>query len=85
MFPKFKIQVKGKGEDGKMWEHIYKDGELIEENNNPIDDFDECYSDSVPDVRCTETDEEEQEEKDDDDNDQKKVKNDENEEKIKSM
>ena len=86
MFPKFKIQVKGKGEDGIMWENIYKDGELIEENDNPIDDFDECDYEGLPDIGRTESDEEEQEEKDDDGYDEeKKVKIDENEKKIKSM
>ena len=62
MFPKFKSQVKGKGEDGIMWERIYKDGELIEKNDNPIDDFYECEGN--PDISYEEIeDEEEKEEK----------------------
>ena len=39
--PELKIQVKGKGEDGKMWEYIYENGNEYERDCEDFSDIDE--------------------------------------------
>ena len=36
--PDYKIQVKGKGEEGEIWEIIFKDGDYHYNNNNSFSD-----------------------------------------------
>ena len=44
-FPEYEIQLKGKGEEGEVWEVIFKDGEY-NINDNPIFYDDESESDN---------------------------------------
>ena len=37
-FPKYEIQVKGKGEEGEIWEIIFKDGEYYYNSNTSFSD-----------------------------------------------
>ena len=69
ILPKYKIKIKGKGEEGEIWERIYKNG-LIEE------DYVKTFSDSdeVSDFNeQTESDDDSEEEEDEESKEENKI------------